>query len=63
MGERSGGESDGNEVRSVVALDEAELRFCVFARRVLVRWLLLDADEACEEERRWGCVSGSAMTQ
>lgn len=52
VGDRSGGESDGNEVRSVVALEEAECRFWGMARAALVLWLLLDTDDACEDERR-----------
>lgn len=44
-----------------VVLDEAEWRFCAFTRSVLAFWLLFDAEEAWDEERR--CGGGSAMTQ
>lgn len=63
MGERSGGESEGKEVRSVVLLEEVEFRFCTWVRNVLALWLLVDPDEARDEERRCGCGSDSAMTQ
>lgn len=53
MGALSGGESEGNDVRSVVALEEAEFRFWALMRSVLAFWLLLDAEEAWEEDRRW----------
>lgn len=63
VGDLSGGESEGNEVRSVVVLEEPEWRFCILARTILAFRLLLEALDAWDEERRWECMSESAMTQ
>lgn len=58
----SGGERDGNEVRSVVVFEEPEWRFWALARTVLAFRLLLEALEAWDDDRRWEW-SDSAMTQ
>lgn len=59
----SGGESEGNEVKSVVVWEEPEWRFCILARAILAFLLLLEALDAWDDERRWEWVSESAMTQ
>lgn len=63
VGDLSGGESEGNEVKSVVVWEEPEWRFCILVRTILAFRLLLEAVDAWDEERRWEWKSESAMTQ
>lgn len=62
MGVWSGGESEGKDVKSVVLFEEVECRLCACGRNDLALWLLVDPEEARDEERR-GRGWGSAMTQ
>ena len=61
--EKKRSESEGKEVRSVVVWEEPEWRFCILARAILAFRLLLEALDACDEERRCEWMSESAMTQ
>lgn len=58
----SGGESEGKDVKSVVLFEDVECRLGTCGRNFLALWLLVDPEEARDEERR-GRGSGSAMTQ